>query len=76
MEESPAFTNAISSTSPFDGNYDGEPDRYTLPFLAPGSYDLILAGVNAEGDILVSNISDHTDIAVSSKNNTTVNITF
>ncbi len=75
-EESPAFPNAVSSTSPFDGNYDGEVDRYTLAFLAPGSYDLILAGVNAEGNILVSNTSDHTNIAVSSKNNTTVNITF
>jgi hypothetical protein len=73
-DESAAFPNAVSSTSPWDSNGDDVPDSYTLAFLAPGSYDLIIAGINSAGDLLISSTDDYTDITVTSESDTTVNI--
>ena len=73
-DESAAFPNAVSSTSPRDSNGDDVPDSYTLAFLAPGPYDLIIAGINSAGDLLISSTDDYTDISVTGESDTTVNI--
>jgi hypothetical protein len=73
-DESPAFANAVSSTSPIDTNGDEVPDTYTLAFLAPISYDLIIAGVDSAGSMLVTNTDDYTNINVTSEGNNTIDI--
>lgn len=43
------FPNAITSSEVFDNDGDGTADYYSLPFLAAGEYDLIVAGVKEDG---------------------------
>ncbi|MDZ7797186.1 MAG: DUF4382 domain-containing protein [Candidatus Marinimicrobia bacterium] len=73
-DESPAFANAVSSTSPIDSNGDEVPDTYTLAFLAPISYDLIIAGVDTAGSMLVTSTDDYTNITVTSEGDNTIDI--
>lgn len=53
------FANAISSAA-----VNTEEDSYTLPFLAAGTYDLIIVGVDTDGSYTVIDSSTYQDIVV------------
>lgn len=64
------FEHAISSASA-----DLTEGSYTIPFLAEGTYDLIIAGVDEEGVYTVIDETTYSDVVVESELTTDQNIT-
>ena len=62
-ELSESFSNAVSSATPVDEDESGSYDAYILPFLAEGTYDLVVAGVAGDGSYTL--IDDTTYIGIS-----------
>jgi hypothetical protein len=58
------FPNAISSAAAKDSDGDDSQDSYTIPFLAAGDYDLIIAGVSPDGSYGVVDDSTYANIEV------------
>lgn len=71
--QSTPFANAVTSVAPADSDSDGVPDSYTLAFLAPGTYDLIIARPEEDGSYTVIDTS-YENIVVESETVTTTNI--
>lgn len=72
-DQSAPFPNAVGSANAVDSDDDGILDSYTIAFLAHGTYDLIIAGVDAEGAYTVVD-DTYVDIVVQSETTTTQNI--
>ena len=66
------FPNAISSTQvqENEGTFS-----YILPFLAAGDYDLIVVGIDTDGNYTIVDDYSHVDISVKAEETTTENIT-
>lgn len=73
-DQSAPFPNAITSGNAVDSDDDAAIDSYTIPFVAAGTYDLVIAGVNAEGDYTVLDTETYVDITVASEETTTADI--
>jgi hypothetical protein len=58
------FPNAVSSAAAADSDGDDSLDSYTIPFLAAGDYDLIIAGVSPEGTYGIVDDLTYTNIEV------------
>jgi hypothetical protein len=76
-EEESRFQNAVTSAAATDTNGDGELDSYILPFLAEGTYDLVVAQYESDGTYVTGSgdAVDAEDIAVSAGETTTVDLT-
>ncbi|MGD1821260.1 MAG: DUF4382 domain-containing protein [Pleomorphochaeta sp.] len=68
------FDNAESSTQVMDSNDDGLPNTYILPFLAQGSYDLIVTGINSLNEYTILDSTSYVNIDVISEEKTTEDI--
>ncbi|MFO7841057.1 MAG: DUF4382 domain-containing protein [Fidelibacterota bacterium] len=68
------FPNAVASTEANDTNDDELPDHYMIAFLAEGSYDLIVTGVDDEGIYSVLDTTNYLNVSVQSEQNTTRDI--
>jgi hypothetical protein len=72
--QSEPFPNAVGSGTAVDSDEDNVLDAYTIAFLPAGTYDLIVAGVDAEGNYTVVSETDYADVAVESEKTTIQNI--
>ena len=72
--ESPLFPNAAGSGNAMDSNEDEVLDSYKIAFLSEGTYDLIVVGVDADGNYTVVNETDYADVVVESEKDTTQKI--
>ncbi len=72
--ESTDFPGAVTSSGPADSDDDTVLDTYVLPFLAAGTYDLVVAGVAADGTYTVVDDTSYVDIVVEADSVTTENI--
>lgn len=71
--ESAPFPNAVTSGNVQEPEGDAAA-TYTLPFIAAGTYDLVVAGVDAEGAYTLINRTDYPDVVVESELPTTIDI--
>ena len=68
------FSNAISSAQVKD---DGDGSfSYVLPFLASGTYDLVVVGIDTDGTYTILDDDSYVDLLVQSEETTTENIYF
>lgn len=69
-DQSAPFPNAATSGNAVDTDGDVALDTYTLAFLSAGTYDLIVAGVDADGNYTVVSDTDFADVVVTSEETT------
>lgn len=58
------FSNAVGSGNAVDTGDDDLFDTYTVAFLAAGTYDLVVAGVDGDGEFTVLSETDYADVTV------------